>query len=67
MNVKALKARMVLSGDEDFAKAISEVLRISRQTAGAKLSGNSEFTQSEAAAIARYYHLSNEEIRLIFF
>ena len=53
-------------GDEDFVKAITNLLEISRQTASAKLNGNSEFTQTEIALISKHYHLSADEIQKIF-
>jgi hypothetical protein len=57
---------MILYGDEDFVKAIADVLEVSRQTAGAKLKGESEFTQTEIAVISKHYCLNDEEIRKIF-
>ncbi len=66
MNARLLKSKMVLYGDEDFVKAIANLLGISRQTAGAKLKGESEFTQTEIAIISKHYCLNDEEIRKIF-
>ena len=66
MNARLLKSKMVLYGDEDFVKAIANLLEISRQTAGAKLKGESEFTQTEIAIISKHYCLNDEEIRKIF-
>ena len=66
MNVKLLKSKMVLYGDEDFVSAISKLLEISRQTASAKLHGKSNFTQPEIAIIARRYSLSADDIQKIF-
>ena len=66
MNVKMLKSKMVLYGDEDFIKAIANLLEISRQTASAKLNGSSEFSQTEIALISKHYCLNDEEIRKIF-
>lgn len=66
MNVKMLKSKMVLFGDEDFVKAIATILEVSRQTASAKLSGEREFSQSEIALISKHYCLNDEEIRRIF-
>lgn len=57
---------MVLYGDEDFVKAIANLLEISRQTAGTKLKSESEFTQTEIAIISKHYCLNDEEIRKIF-
>lgn len=66
LNVKLLKSKMILFGDESFIKAISQLLEITRQTAAAKLDGNSEFTQTEIATIAKHYALTDEDIRKIF-
>lgn len=57
---------MVLYGDEDFVKAIANLLVVCRQTAGAKLKSESEFTQTEIAVISKHYCLNDEEIRKIF-
>ena len=57
---------MVLFGDEDFVKVIANILGVSRQTASAKLNGNSEFSQTEIALIAKHYNLSVDEIQKIF-
>ena len=57
---------MVLFGDESFTNSIANVLEITRQTA-AKLNGESEFTRSEIAIIAKHYNLTDTEIKKIFF
>lgn len=66
MNQRLLKSKMILYGDEEFVTAISKLLEISRQTASAKLCGESDFTQSEIATISKHYHLSAEDIKNIF-
>lgn len=66
LNVKLLKSKMVLYGDEDFVTAISKLLEIARQTASAKLHGKSDFTQTEIAIISRRYSLSADDIQKIF-
>lgn len=66
MNVKILKSKMVLCGDEDFVKAIANILKVSRQTASAKLKGESQFTRDDIALISKHYCLNDEEIRKIF-
>lgn len=66
MNAKMLKSKMVLFGDEDFAKAIANLLEISRQTASAKLNCERDFSQTEIALISKHYCLNDEEIRKIF-
>lgn len=66
MNIKLLKSKMVLFGDEDFIKSMSTLLEITRQTASAKLSGKTKFTQDEIALISKHYNLDDDEIRKIF-
>lgn len=66
MNVKLLKSKMILYGDEEFINAISKLLEISRQTASAKLNGVSDFSQSEIRQISQHYHLSADDIKNIF-
>lgn len=66
MNVKKLKSKMVLCGDEDFVLATANVIGVSRQTASNKLRGESEFTQSEIAKISKWYSLTDEEVYEIF-
>lgn len=66
MNVKLLKMKMVEAGDEDFSKSLASILNVTRQTASAKLKGDSELTQSEIAIVAKHYQLTDEEIRKIF-
>lgn len=66
MNAKMLKSKMVLAGDEDFVKALANLLEISRQTAAAKLNDEREFSQTEIALISKHYNLNDEEIRKIF-
>lgn len=66
MNAKLLKSKMVLHGDEEFVTALSILLKVSRQTASAKLKGEREFTQTEIALISKHYCLNDEEIRKIF-
>lgn len=66
MNVKLLKSKMVMFGDEDFVKSITKILGTSRQTASAKLKGESQFTRDDIALISKHYCLNDEEIRKIF-
>lgn len=63
MNVKILKSKMVLAGDEDFVTNVAEVIHKSRQTAGSKLSGKVEFTLSEIALISKHYGFTGEELK----
>lgn len=67
MNVKLLKSKMVLFGDDSFCEMLAKILNITRQTASAKLNGKSDFSQTEIAIISKHYCLSDEEIRKIFF
>lgn len=66
LDVKLLKSKMVLHGDEDFVKKIAEILDISRQTASAKLNGKSEFTRDQMKLISEHYRMSDDDIRKIF-
>ncbi len=65
-NSLLLKSKMILYGDEDIIKCLSDLLEITRQTASAKLNGISEFSQTEIALISKHYCLNDEEIRKIF-
>lgn len=65
MNTPALKARMILMG-----KTISEMcaeLGISRTAWFRKISGMSQFTQSEIRILRRELELDDHETALIFF
>ena len=66
MNTLLLKSKMILYNDEDFVSAIAKLLSITRQTASAKLNGESDFTQTEIRLISNHYHLSAEDIKNIF-
>ena len=66
MNTLLLKSKIILYGDEDFVSAIAKLLNITRQTASAKLSSESDFTQTEIKLISNHYHLSAEDIKSIF-
>lgn len=66
LNVKMLKAKMILFGDENFIERLADVLNVSRQTASAKLNGSRPFTQPEISAIAKHYQMTDDEIRKIF-
>lgn len=66
MNAKLLKAKMLLYGNEDFVNSLARLLEITRQTASAKLNGESEFSQTQIALISKHYGLTDEEIRKIF-
>ena len=66
MNVKLLKSKMVLYGDEDFVKDLADLLGITRQTASAKLNGITPFTQPEISTIAKHYQMTGDELQEIF-
>ena len=65
MNEQLLKAKMAEHGDTqaELAKAIG----ISPSNFNDKLKGKVSFRQSDIAAIRQRYHLSAEEVDLIFF
>lgn len=65
MNVKLLKSKMIMFGDEDFVKSITKILGTSRQTASTKLKSG-KFTRDDIALISKHYCLNDEEIRKIF-
>lgn len=65
-NTNLLKSKMLIVGDEDFIKALSSTLNISRTTASKKLNGKATFDQSEIATLAKKYMLSAEDIKEIF-
>lgn len=64
--MQLLKSKMVLYGDEDFSNCLADIIGTSRQTASAKLNGQSKFTQPEISLVAKRYNLTGEEIRKIF-
>lgn len=66
MNAQLLKSKMVLYGDDDCISKLARLLKITRQTASAKLKGDSQFTQREITLIGNYYGFTDEEIREIF-
>ena len=66
INLRLLKAKMILYGDTNFIEALSTLFGISRQTASAKLSGESEWTRIQIALFSKHYGLTDEEIRIIF-
>ncbi len=65
MNSQLLKSKMVEFGDTqaDLAAAIG----ISASNLNDKINGKVSFRQSDIAAIRRRYHLTAEEVDLIFF
>lgn len=66
MNGRLLKSKMILFGDEDYVSSLANLIEVSRQTASAKLKGDSDFTQTEISTIARHYNLNGDEIKEIF-
>lgn len=65
MNTNLLKAKMVEHGDTQamLAKAIG----ISASSLNDKITGKVSFRQCDIAAIKAQYHLSAEDVDLIFF
>ena len=57
---------MVAAGDDNCVTKLSELLQISRITAGKKLKGEAQFTQLEIETISKYYDFTAEEIQTIF-
>lgn len=65
MNANALKAKMAFAGLS--AKTLCQMCGIGLSAFYRKLTGASEFTQSEIARIAAALHLTHDEIYEIFF
>ena len=66
MNVRLLKAKMILYGDENFSTCLASLLDITRQTASSKLNGTTPFTQPEISTIAKHYQMTGDELQEIF-
>lgn len=67
MDIKRLKAKMIIFGDT--GENLAEYLNISRTTLSAKMSPNnaSDFTRKEIQKIKERYHMTAEEVDNIFF
>lgn len=65
MDVKALRAKMVLRGMSVYG--LAERIGIDSTTLYKKLRGATEFTQSEISKIANVLGMSREEILAVFF
>lgn len=66
MNKQMLRSIMVLHNDTN--KTLSEYLGISEKSVNDKINERgTEFKQSEIAAIRKRYHLSDEQVSVIFF
>lgn len=65
MNIKMLRAKMVLKGENQGV--LADALEISRVTLCLKMNGKVDFKQSEIEAIAERYELTADEIKEIFF
>lgn len=65
MDVKALRAKMVLRGISVYS--LAERIGIESSTLYKKLRGVTEFTQSEISKIANVLGMSREEILAVFF
>lgn len=66
MNKQLLRSIMVLHNDTN--KTLSEYLGISEKSVNDKINEKgTEFKQSEIAAIKKRYHLSDEQVIIIFF
>ena len=60
---KLIKKKMIDAGREDFVKYLAEILGISRQTAGAKLTGDSDFSESEISILTLKLGFSADELK----
>lgn len=67
MNKNLLRSKMVLFGDTN--ETLAAALGISPQRLSAKINAKdgAEFVQREIKAIRDRYHLTDEEVALIFF
>ena len=66
MNKQLLRSIMVLHNDTN--KTLAEYLGISEKSVNDKINERgTEFKQSEIAAIKKRYHLSDEQVIIIFF
>lgn len=65
MNKRLLKAKIIANGDTqaDLAKS----LNLSLSNLSLRINGHTDFRQSEINAIINRYHLSDCEVREIFF
>lgn len=66
MNVRLLKSKMVLAGDENFVNDLARVIGKNRRTASKVFAGKRQCTPKEIAAISAKYALSNENVIEIF-
>lgn len=62
-NTKFLKKKLIDAGYNNFVKALSDILNISRQTASRKLNGEVDFDQSELSVLVVKLDISNDELR----
>lgn len=67
MNKNLFKSKMALFGDTN--QTVAEALNISPQRNSAKLNGTNgaEYTQGEISILKQRWHLTAEEVDLIFF
>lgn len=65
MNSQKLKSKMVEFGDTQAQ--LAEAIGISASNLNDKINGKVSFRQTDIAAIRNRYHLSAEDVDLIFF
>ncbi len=65
MNSNLLKSKMAAYGDTQAQ--LAEAIGISASNLNDKITGKVSFRQSDIAAIKKRYHLSAEDVDLIFF
>lgn len=61
---RMIRAEMILNGDT--VVTLAKHLKITRQTLARKISGESDFTQTEMNLIRKRYDLSNEQYIKLF-
>lgn len=62
-NTKFLKKKLIDAGYDNFVKALSDILNISRQTASRKLNGEVDFDQSELSILVQKLDISSDELK----
>ena len=61
-----IKHKMLDLNRDDFVNYLSVLLNCTRQTAGNKLSGKSEFTESDIKILVRELKITPEELGEVF-
>lgn len=61
--IKLVKKQMIEKGRDDFGVYLAEILSISPQAAGAKLSGKTRITGEEVSAIVTALDFNAEDLK----